>query len=165
MIWRLGALLSGLSYLALVPLILGIILHGHAGGMPSPSNLFRGLFGFWIIVPVALLVAGAAFSDLYEGFSATFQRDWSAMTTRQQHWLTTMGRAGYAARGTVFGLIVVFLTHLAFENRASPLTRVAEEWTLLAHQPYGPWVILPVGLGVVAFGIYAALCALVMRTR
>jgi hypothetical protein len=65
-----------------------------------------------------------------------------------------LGRFGEAARGVVFVIIGFFLLEAARQsdpNQARGLDGVLQS---LAQQPYGPWLLGIVALGLVAYGIH-----------
>lgn len=95
-------------------------------------------------------------------------QDWSAKLMSQP-WGRFLvgaiwsGRFGLAARGVVFALIGLFLVQAAFF--VSPCRAQGLDGALLAiaSSPYGPYLLIVVALGLIAFGIYSILCARWMR--
>jgi hypothetical protein len=64
-----------------------------------------------------------------------------------------------AARGIVFCVSGFFLIQAARQSDASEARGLGEALQVLAQQPYGPWILGIVALGLVAYGIYMVLQA------
>ncbi len=60
---------------------------------------------------------------------------------------------GYAARGVLFGLIGALLVHAAWRHDPSQAAGIAGALLSMRHQPYGPWLLGVVAVGVIAFGL------------
>ena len=76
------------------------------------------------------------------------------MSAPEKTWATRMGRFGLAARGVVFAVIGFFLIQAARSSNASQVRGLGGALAALASQPYGPWLLGLVALGLVAYGIY-----------
>jgi hypothetical protein len=70
-----------------------------------------------------------------------------------------------AARGLVFTLIGFFLFLAAYQNDPGRAQGIDGVLTSLLQQPYGPWLLALVALGLNAFGIYSALSGLWLRFK
>jgi len=58
------------------------------------------------------------------------------------------------ARGVVFGIIGLFLIQAAWRARAEEARGLGGALRALEQQPYGPYVLGAVALGLVAYGLY-----------
>ena len=72
----------------------------------------------------------------------------------EERWVTWLGRAGYIARGIVFGLIGLFLIGAALHRDAGEARGLDGALVALAQQPVGPWLLGAVAIGLVAYGLF-----------
>jgi hypothetical protein len=113
-------------------------------------------FGQGLVAIAGLIVIGAGAYQGYKAVTAKFREELrlSEMGTTTERWVIALGRAGYAARGVVFGLLGLFLLYAAL--RANPGEARGMDSTLatLAAQPFGPLLLGLVALGLVAYGLF-----------
>ena len=64
------------------------------------------------------------------------------------------GRLGIAARGIVFGVVGTFLIRAALEYDPQEARGLGGALQTLAQQPFGPWLLGAVALGLVAYGLF-----------
>src|SRR5206468_4510614 len=69
------------------------------------------------------------------------------------------GRFGHAARGVVFSLLGLFLVQAALHVDPKQAKGLDGALLALAQQPYGPWLLGIVALGLASFGVYSLLSA------
>jgi hypothetical protein len=60
---------------------------------------------------------------------------------------------GYLARGALFGLIGAFLIHAAWRHDPGQATGISGALQSMRDQPYGPWLLGAVAVGLIAFGL------------
>ena len=60
---------------------------------------------------------------------------------------------GYVARGALFGLIGALLVYAAWRYDPSQAGGISGALQSMRHQPYGPWLLGAVGVGLIAFGL------------
>jgi hypothetical protein len=72
---------------------------------------------------------------------------------------TWVGRIGMAARGVVFVMLGFFVLQAALHVDPKQAKGLDGALATLAAQPFGPWLLGAVALGLVAFGAYSVLCA------
>jgi hypothetical protein len=75
------------------------------------------------------------------------------------------GQVGLVARGVVFGIIGIFLVQAALRHRAEEARGLSGALRALEQQPYGPYVLGAVALGLVAYGLYMFVEARYRRMR
>ena len=68
-------------------------------------------------------------------------------------------RFGSAARGVVFTMLGFFILQAALRYDPNQAQGLDGALRTIAQQPYGPWLLAIVALGLVSFGIYSVLCA------
>jgi Domain of Unknown Function (DUF1206) len=158
---RLGYAFSALAYSGLAVTAAKLIIgSGGSSGNATQDWTARFLaqpFGRWLVGLAGVVVIGVGFSYLYEAYKAKFRRHLklSQMSQAEQTWAVRLGRLGIAARGIVFGIIGLFLIQAAKQSDASQAKGFGEALASLEQQPFGPWVLGLVALGLIAYGIYS----------
>jgi hypothetical protein len=159
---RAGYVVSGLTYGAL-GLLAGRMALGAASGEDGGGAqdwtawLLAQPLGVWLVALAGLIVIGAGLYQLYYGLSGKFRDELKlhAMSRTEQTWATRSGRLGYAARGVVYAITGGFLVLAALRSDPQQAGGIGKALGELARQPYGPWLLGVVALGVLCYGIYA----------
>ncbi len=160
---RVGYGFSALAYsgLALTAVKLIIGSGGNSGNATEDwtAKLLAQPFGRWLVGLAGVIVIGVGFYYLYQSYKAKFRRHLklSQMSQAEQTWAVRLGRFGIAARSIVFVIIGIFLIQAAKLSDASQAKGFGEALAILAQQPFGPWLLGIVALGLIAYGIYSAL--------
>lgn len=117
------------------------------------SWLLSQPFGRWLTAAVGLgIVAGGVF-HLWKSWKGDMLKRLSVPAAHRDLALM-LGRAGYAARGVVFGVIGGFLIVAAIRSDSAEAKGLGGALTALEDQPYG-WALLAlVAAGVAAFGAF-----------
>jgi hypothetical protein len=166
---RIGFVVSGISYGALVYPFLQLILG--TGSAPAKSQtqttqdvtaqILAQPFGPWLIGAIGLLVIGWSLSQLYLAYTAKFVKMFktSEMNATEKTWIKDAGRIGIGARALVFALIGFFLIQAALN--VDPKQAIGLDGALLklAQQPQGPVLLAAAAIGLMIFGIYSILSA------
>lgn len=158
---RLGYAFSALAYSALAVTAVKLIIgSGGSSGNATEDWTARFLaqpFGRWLVGLAGVIVIGVGFSYLYQAYKAKFRRHLklSQMSGAEQTWAVRLGRFGIAARGIVFAIIGFFLIQAAKQSDATQAKGFGEALAILAQQPFGPWMLGIVALGLIAYGIYS----------
>ena len=158
---RVDHVLNGLFHAALAFSAGGLALgSGAAGGGGSPDDwtarLMAQPFGRWLVVIAGAVIVGAGLYQFYKAYKADFRDELNlgAMSGRVKTWTTRSGRLGYAARGVVFGVIGIFLVQAALQTDPDEARSLGGALNTLASQPFGPYLLGAVALGLVAYGIF-----------
>jgi hypothetical protein len=158
-----GYVASGATYGAL-GLLAARMTIGQAGGGDGgqsqqdwTARLLAQPFGVWLVVLVGLIIIGIGLYQLYYGVSGKFRRELKLheMSSTEVAWATRSGQLGYAARGVVYGLIGSFFILAAVRANPQEAGGFGQALAELAQQPYGPWLLGLVALGVFCYGIYS----------
>ncbi|HEY0097615.1 MAG TPA: DUF1206 domain-containing protein, partial [Pyrinomonadaceae bacterium] len=90
------------------------------------------------------------------GYSAKFRKRLKVgeMSERGVLWATRSGRAGFIARGIVFLIVGGFLIQAAWYYDSSKAKGLDGALQNLIQQPFGPWLLGAVALGLIAYGLY-----------
>jgi hypothetical protein len=167
---RLGYAVSGLIYASLAFTAIGLIRGSGGGGGGNSeqdwtARLLAQPFGQWLVGLVGAFVIGLGFYQLYQAYKAKFRKQMKLqeMSPTEETWATRIGRFGLGARGVVFCIIGFFLLQAARQSDASEVRGLDGVLQSLAQQPYGPWLLGIVALGLVAYGIHMAVQARYIR--
>jgi hypothetical protein len=152
-----GVVYAGLSY-STVRLILG---HGAGKGSDETTRGWTALalmfpLGRWLVALAGLAVIGFGLWQCYKAFTAKFRHKWKRheMSEHARTLALRAGQVGLVARGVVFGIIGLFLIQAAWRARAEEARGLGGALRTLEQQPYGPYVLGAVALGLVAYGLY-----------
>jgi len=120
------------------------------------ARLLSQPFGQWLVGAVGAFTIGLGFYQLYKAYKAKFRKEMKLqeMSATEETWATRIGRLGEAARGIVFTIIGFFLIQAARQSDASEAQGLDGALQALAQQPYGPWLLGIVAIGLVAYGIH-----------
>lgn len=131
------------------------------------ARLMAKPWGQWAVGIVGVFVIGVGLAQVYQGFSRKFDQQFKLYDLDQQQaiWIARIGRIGTAARGIVFALTGVFLALAAYRFDPEKARGIDGALLALVQQPYGPWLLGLVGLGLIAFGVYSINGAAWFRLR
>lgn len=157
---RLGYAGTGLAYGSLAFTAFQLMIGNSSGGGNSrqdwTARLLAQPFGQWLVGLVGALVIGFGFYKLYKAYKAKFRKHLKLheMSQTEQTWAIRIGRFGEAARGIVFIMIGFFVIQAARQFDPKEVRGLDGSLQTLAQQPYGPWLLGIVALGLVAYGIH-----------
>jgi hypothetical protein len=157
---RAGYFISGLVYAALALTAARMALGTGDGGGNTRQDwtawLLAQPFGPWLVGAVGLAIIGVGVFQFYKAYTAKFREKLKTgeMNRDEESWITWLGRFGFAARGVVFCIIGGFLIVAARQADPSETRGLSGALGALAAQPYGPWLLAIVALGLVAYGIF-----------
>jgi Domain of Unknown Function (DUF1206) len=165
---RIGYGFSAIAYsglaLTAIKLIMGTDSTGSDATQDWTARAMAQPLGRWLVGLAGVVVIGVGISYLYRAYQADFQRHLRRhqMSQVEQRWAKRLGQFGIAARGVVFGLIGLFLLLAALHSNASQARGLGGALTALAQQPFGPWLLGTVALGLIAYSIH---CLIEARYR
>lgn len=112
--------------------------------------------GRWLVGLVGLAIIGVGLYQLYEAWSETYRERliYGRMSATERRWIDPLSNIGLVAHGIVLGLTGVFLIQAAqrFDpGQAQGLGGALDEIT---RQPFGPWLLGAVAIGLVAYGVF-----------
>ncbi len=93
----------------------------------------------------------------YEGLKRKFEADLKLgeMSQATRRAVQKLGTFGGIARGVVFALVGVFLVIAAITYRPAEAKGLDGTLRTLAGTPLGPWLLVVVALGLIAFGLFS----------
>jgi hypothetical protein len=158
---RLGYAGSGFIYAGLALSAARIVFGARDDGRPSAAQSWTATvmsfpYGNWLVILAALGIMGYGVYQCYKGYSAKFRKRLKTgeMSERGMLWATRSGRFGFIARGIVFLIVGGFLIQAAWYYDSSKAKGLDGTLQNLIQQPFGPWLLGGVALGLVAYGLY-----------
>lgn len=158
---RIGFVVSGITYASLAFLAGRMALGGGGSGGDSSkqaltAKLMSQPFGRWLVGAVGLIVIGVGLYHFYQAYKAKFMQEYESgeMSMTERRWAKRLGQFGLSARGVTFGIIGGFFIVAAMQADPNAAKGLSGALSTLARQPYGPWLLGVVALGLVAYGVY-----------
>jgi hypothetical protein len=167
---RLGCAVSGVAYAGLAVLAARMALGtggrgGHGVEQEWTAVVLAQPFGAWLVCLIGGILIGVGLTHFYRAYTAHFMQEYATgeMSTRQQRWAKWLGQWGLAARGVTFGIIGGFLLYAGVSADPSEARGLGGALVAVAQQPYGPWLLGVVALGLAAYGLFCLSQALYRR--
>nr|WP_136251606.1 DUF1206 domain-containing protein [Ningiella ruwaisensis] len=119
------------------------------------STIMEQTWGVWLVGALGLGVAFFALIQLKHAFTTDFKDKFDEdIGQAKLTYAVNFGRAGFAARGILYGLIGSFFVHAALTYDPDEAGGLGQAISLLLEQPFGPWLAAIVGLGMICFGVF-----------
>lgn len=162
-----GYAIIGLIYMGLAFSAVRLMLgsgggdSGEASTQGWTARLLSLPFGQWLVGIGGAVVIGIGLYQLYRAYSAKFREELklAEMSGPEETWATRSGRFGFAAVGIVFSIIGGFLIVAAIQADPEEAHGLEGALETLIQQPYGPWLLGTVAIGLVAYGIFMLILA------
>jgi Domain of Unknown Function (DUF1206) len=158
---RVRALVCGIGYAIAFVTTLLFVVHGTkpAAGDSSARDYTAhvlSLDGGRVLVAIAgIALVAIGIIMAVRGFGAEFTRHlrmgWMSRSTQDA--VVRLGQAGYVARGAVIAGIGIAGIDAALTYDAAKARGVDGVLRSFARSPFGPWLLILVALGLIAFGI------------
>ncbi|WP_052010169.1 MULTISPECIES: DUF1206 domain-containing protein [unclassified Alteromonas] len=78
----------------------------------------------------------------------------SSMPALQSKIVVLCGRLGFACRGVVYLMVGVFFMNASIAQKSEKAGGLPEAVSTLLVQPFGPWMVSALGIGLMGFGIF-----------
>ena len=167
---RLGFAVSGVAYAALAVLAARMALGAggagsHAAEQEWTATVLAQPFGPWLVGIIGGMMIGVGLAHVYRAYTAHFMQEYATgeMSARQQRWAQWLGQGGLAARGVTFGIMGGFCIYAGVSADPSEARGLGGALVVVAQQPYGPWLLGVVAVGLVAYGLFCLSQALYRR--
>ncbi|WP_026369500.1 DUF1206 domain-containing protein [Kallotenue papyrolyticum] len=170
---RLKGLLIRAGYAGVGVLYLGLALAavrlsagaGGTSGTDVPdltARLMRQPLGRYLVLAVGLVVVGVGLYQIAKGWRRRFRRELrlAQMSAREQRLAERSGLVGLLAHGLALGLVGLFLIVAAWRADPGEARGLGATLATLAQQPFGPWL-----LGAMALGLLAYACFTIVEAR
>lgn len=162
---RAGLLVSAVTHTLLAFFAANLIFNvlGSSGDSEGGSEgvaawLMQQPFGRWMVGAIGLILIGVGLAHAMKGFKTQFDRHFS-MPARVQYWAYPVCRFGLVTRGVVFAMTGCFFLIAAYQFDPEEAGGLSDVFNTLREQPFGPWLLGFVAVGLFAFGIYSLLQA------
>ncbi|HEY0756785.1 MAG TPA: DUF1206 domain-containing protein [Ktedonobacteraceae bacterium] len=161
---RIGYAAVGVSYILLGVGAYQLVTTGSPSSRNSTSSAqnWTGLLlkqpgGVFLVVLVGCVVLGIAIALFIRAYRATFMRylNLSSLRANVRKAAEFSGRLGNAALGVVFTIVGLFLIIAAVQHDPKDAKGLDAALTELIKQPFGPWLLGIVALGLIAYGVYS----------
>lgn len=163
---RIGYAGIGVAYIGLALTAVQLMRGADDAGGDSTAGWTARLmdepFGRVLVGLIGLGVIGVGLYQFYQAYSAKFKQKLKLgeMSGTEQQWTIRSGRFGHAARGVVFGIVGGFLVQAALQYDPQKAQGLGGALQALAErQPFGPWLLGIVAVGLVAYGVYMLISA------
>ena len=157
---------SGIFYLALA--LATAAISAGVGRTQSMSDwtgwLMDRPLGRVLVGIIAAVFIGVAIGLAVKAITAKYQRKLDAREKTRQ-WAIALGSFGILTRAVVFLLIGTFLAFAAFEGNSREAVGLSGLLRSLQHQSYGGVLLAIAALGLLAFGGFEIMEAMVRRVR
>ena len=120
------------------------------------ARMLDAPFGPWLVVAAGAGIVGYGLYQLYRAWVAKLSRqlDLSSLTQDAGSWVVKVCRVGIAARGIVFVVIGAMLARAGYAHSAEQAADTGEALAVIGNQPFGPWLLAGVAVGMIAYGVY-----------
>jgi uncharacterized protein DUF1206 len=153
---------AGLAFSALAMLTIGAAQPNEDQSTQDRTAwLLSQPFGSWLVVLVGLAVVGVAINQFVLAWRGTLDRQLQTrdIEPRLREVVSVAARLGNTARGIAFGLIGTFLVLAGVQARADQARGLGGALNSLAEQPFGPWLVGLVGVGLIGYGVHMLVAA------
>jgi hypothetical protein len=132
---------------------------GSSNDQSAESLTARALeapMGTWLVVGTGLFIAGYGLYQLYRAWKAKLSRqlDLSRLSQEAGAGVIKVCRLGIGARGVVFAVIGAFLVRAGLDRNANQAADTGEALSAIGQQPFGPWLLGLVAVGLIAYAVY-----------
>lgn len=112
--------------------------------------------GRFIVGAVGIGIVAIGVYHVYKGISRSFLDDLrsDAEAGASGTAITALGTFGYTAKGIAIAIVGVLFVVAAVQHDSEEAGGLDEALKSLQEQPFGPWLLMIVAIGLAAFGIY-----------
>ena len=150
---------KGIAYLALAATAFGFAVGGGGGSSKQSSSLTADLLatpgGVVLIVVIGLAICGIGAYMVRKGITRKFEEDLTMPTGTAAKGVRAVGIAGYVARGVALFIVGVLFVVAAVTADPDKATGLDGALKTLASLPFGQVILVLVGLGFIAYGVYS----------
>ncbi|MES2605777.1 MAG: DUF1206 domain-containing protein [Pseudomonadota bacterium] len=158
---RLALFGSSITHALLAVWAISLVLKKSVPGGESFGQMSSGT-GQLAFGGVGIICVVAGLAHFYKGWRAGFERYMNLPQTTR-FWARPVCRFGLIARGVVWCIVGWFFFDSAMRAQQDQIRGIGEALASLQTSGQGPWLLLTVACGLVAFGIYSCLEALYRR--
>lgn len=153
---------SGLK--AAVYAALGVTALGVATGSGGSGGGSRGLTakvmnlpgGQWLVVVAGLAIIGYAGNTAWRGWKEKFAEhlDTEGKLGYSGAGYLILGKIGYLAKGVALAIVGVLFCTAGVTHEANKSGGLDQALQKVLQQPFGPYLLIAIGLGIAAYGLF-----------
>ncbi|MDJ0455948.1 DUF1206 domain-containing protein [Arthrobacter sp. NQ7] len=166
---RIAKLISS-GFLAIAYGSVGLSFAGFAVGLRGDSGdstrdfsaaLMDQPLGLWVLVAVGLTIIGIGVYFVVKGVSRGFKKEelFHFNGTRRGTVIDSLGAVGHVAKGVALGLTGLLFIIAAAKHSPEENTGLDGSLKALQGHPFGPTLLVAIGAGFIAYGIFALIRA------
>lgn len=164
---RIGYAVSAVVYISLLFTIIGFLRNDGGGSGQSEDRMIEGLVkdtlemtaGRTLVIIAGLVLAGIGVAFVHKGWTRSFRDDISGDHGIEGTLIDNLGLVGWIARGVSMGIIGYFLARAAWTFDSDEAAGLDDSMRQLADKTWGAILAALVGIGFVAYGVFAAVSA------
>ncbi|MCW8093380.1 DUF1206 domain-containing protein [Alteromonas sp. ASW11-130] len=143
---------------------------GESGGDNSSENIAATLmeqsWGGYVVMALGIIIIIFAIVQFKHAWKCDFMDKFVTqnMSSKEIEASKKAGRIGYAARGIIYSVIGVFFLQAGWSHDPEEAGGLKEAFQSLMEQPFGDWLLMAVGIGIVLFGVFCGFEALYRQT-
>jgi hypothetical protein len=157
-----GSIYAGFAYSA-IRLVMGDGSAASGGNAPQTwsARLMNAPAGTLLLIAVGAGVIVFGVLQIRKGLEEEFMKKMRTrqMSATERDWCARAGKAGYSARGVVFGITGLFLIVAALRQSPGKARGLEGALDTLASQPFGPYLLGIVALGLMGYGVFSMFAA------
>ncbi|RDV08006.1 DUF1206 domain-containing protein [Arthrobacter sp. RT-1] len=161
---RVSKLISS-GFLAIAYGSVGLSFAGFALGLRGDSSestrdfsasLMANPLGLWVLVALGLTIIGIGIYFVFKGARRGFKEELFYFDgTRRGRLIDTLGVTGHIAKGFALNLTGLLFVIAAAKHRPEESTGLDGSLKALRDHPFGPSLLVAIGAGFIAYGIFA----------
>jgi hypothetical protein len=157
---RIESAVKAVIYLLLGVLAFRIVTGSSSGGQGGETVTAKvlGMSGGKFLVGLAgVVVIAVAAVITWRGLQTKFEEhlDLSRLGPGTRSAVINLGKVGYIARGVTFAIVGILIIAAAVTYDPSKARGFDAALRTVAAQPYGPWLLSLIALGLICFGLYS----------
>jgi hypothetical protein len=158
---RVSNLGGSLAYFAFFAVAVHVMSGSSGGGSSAPRQAAAGVLawpgGREIVGGAGVALLAISAYQAYDGVSGGFAHETKTgrMGAAERGVFLTLGRVGLIARSTVFALVGYFLLRTAVDFHPGDAVGVDGALAQVHREPFGPWLLGLVALGLLTFAVFS----------
>ncbi|MBT2594615.1 DUF1206 domain-containing protein [Arthrobacter sp. ISL-72] len=140
----------------------GVGLRGDSGDSTRDfsSSLMASPAGLWVLVVLGLTIMGIGVYFVAKGIRRGFKEELFHFDgTRRGRLIDTLGVTGHTAKGVALNLAGLLFVIAAAKHRPEESTGLDGSLKALRDHPFGPYLLVAIGAGFIAYGSFALIRA------
>lgn len=129
---------------------------GHTSSNKQTKDFTRTLMeapaGRFLVGLVGVAIIGVALYHVYKGWKEKFLDD---LQEHPGHWAVIAARVGYIGKGIALVAVGILFIAAAIQQQAGEVTGLDGALKSLRDLPAGPVILIGIGLGFAAYGVYS----------